>query len=80
MEEGNLTSLKRRLDNILVELEIIREALEKSGQHPPCCLTVDKNERISCDAYGPLSKAEFLIKCHECRTTLRNFLVGVEEH
>ena len=74
-----MTSLKRRLDNVLVELDIIREELEKSGQNPPCCLILNKNGKISCDAYGPLPKADFLKKCQKCRTRLEKFLAQVEK-
>ena len=66
-----MTSLRKRLENVLAELAIIREALDRSGHYPSCCLTVGHNGKISCDAIGPLPEKEFLSKCQKCQENIK---------
>jgi hypothetical protein len=72
-----MTSLRKRLNNVLAELEIIREALNRSGRYPSCCLTLQKNGKISCDVKAPLPKEQFLKECARCRAEIESFLANV---
>jgi len=72
-----LTSLKKRLDNVLAELAIIREGLNSSGRYPSCCLTVHNEGKISCDTIGPLSVEEFLKECTKCQAQIKSMLSRV---
>ncbi len=74
MEGLQVTNLRNRMDNILVEIAIIREGLAKSGRYPPCCLTVNKNGEISCDILGSLPEKDFLEQCMKCRVEIKRFL------
>jgi len=65
---------------VLLELDIIRQGLEQSGQEPPCCLNLYKDGKINCDAFGPLSRDEFLKKCCKCKDRIRKLLARIEEH
>lgn len=69
-----MTSLRKRLDNILVELAILRQEIDKASRYPPCCLTFYKDRKISCDVYGPLPEKEFSALCERCRATIKEFL------
>jgi hypothetical protein len=69
-----MTNIKKRLDNILSELTILREALKESGLYPPCCLRIYKDGKISCDVMGPLPEKEFLKECSKCRGTIERLL------
>jgi len=78
-EEGReVTSLRKRLDNVLAELEIIRSGLDNSSKLPPCCLTSYEDGKLSCDANGPLPPEEFLKECRKCRTAIKHFLKQIE--
>lgn len=72
-----MTSIRKRMDNILDEIAIIREALAKSGRYPPCCLSIYKNGEISCDILGPLPEKEFLKQCMRCRAEIERILTDV---
>jgi len=72
-----VTNLKRRLDNVLAELAIIREGLEKAGRYPSCCLRVHKDCKISCDVVGPLSEREFLRECEKCQVEIKRKLARI---
>ena len=72
-----MTNLKERLDNVISELLIISDALNKSEGLPPCCLTIHKDGEISCKRLGPLPKREFLAGCGKCRAEIINFLSHV---
>lgn len=76
-----LTSLKRRLENVLVELAIIREAINNFKHYPPCCLKIYDDGKISCDVIGPLPKNEFLEECSKCREWIKKTLskIKIEE-
>lgn len=76
-EGGEMTSLRRRLDNILAELDIIRNGLGTSTEFPPCCLTLHIDGKISCDTNGPLPSEEFLKECRKCKMTMKHFLEQV---
>jgi hypothetical protein len=69
-----VTNIRKRMENILAEIEIIHEGLANSGRYPPCCLTINKNGEISCDALGPLPEEEFLELCVKCRTKIKRIL------
>lgn len=69
-----MTSLRKRLENVITELEIIREGLNTSGRYPTCCLTVNKDGEISCEVKGPLPEKEFLEECEKCRAEMKSFL------
>ena len=73
-ERPQVTNIRNRTDNILVEIAIIREGLAKSSRYPPCCLTVNKNGEISCDILGPLPEKDFLEQCMKCRVEIKRFL------
>ena len=78
-EEGReVTSLKKRFENVLAELAIIRGAFEHSSKFPPCCLTLYKDGKLSCDANGPLPLEEFLKECRKCRMTIKRFIEQIE--
>ena len=75
IHEGfTVTNLRKRLDNVVAELEIIREGLNTSGRYPTCCLTVHNNGDISCEAIGPLPEKKFLKECEKCRAEMKIFL------
>ena len=69
-----MTSLKRRLDNVLAELAIIQEGLEASNHYSSCCLTIHDDNKISCDTTGPLPKEEFLKECQKCKDKIEKIL------
>jgi len=73
-----VTSLRKRLDNVLAELDIIRSGLDNSSELPPCCLTSDKDGKLRCDINGPLPPEAFLRECRKCRTTIKHFLEQLE--
>jgi len=72
-----VTSLRRRLNNVLAELAIIREGLDKSGRYPSCCLTVHNDGKLSCDVIGPLSEEDFLKECEKCQAQIKSMLTRV---
>jgi len=72
-----VTSVKKRLDNVLTELAIIRESLNNSGRYPSCCLTVHNDGKISCDVIGPLSEERFLKECEKCQAWIKSMLSRV---
>jgi len=76
-----VTNLKKRLDNVIAELEIILDGLNSSGRYPTCCLTVHNNGEISCGVKGPLPEKEFLEECMKCRAEMKSFLgrIGIED-
>lgn len=69
-----LTGLRERLDNVLAELAVIEDALDKCDNGPPCCLTLQKNGKIGCNIVKPLEKKQFYKKCEKCREQIRKFL------
>lgn len=69
-----MTSLKKRLDNVLAELTIIREGLDASSRYPSCCLTIHTNNKISCDIFGPLPEEKFLKECQKCKDKIKKIL------
>ncbi|MFQ6064864.1 MAG: hypothetical protein ACE5L6_05245 [Candidatus Bathyarchaeia archaeon] len=69
-----MTNLRKRLDNVVAELEIIREGLSTSGRYPTCCLTIHSNGEISCELKGPLPEKEFLEECKKCRVAMKGLL------
>jgi len=69
-----MTSLRRRLDNALSELDTIRKALNESGEYPACCLILHSDGKISCDVKGPLEKEKFLKECKRCRAMIKEIL------
>lgn len=73
-ETTQLTNLRKRLNNVLLEIEMIRKELENSWRYPSCCLIFHKNGEISCDAKGKMPKEQFLRECEKCRALIRNFL------
>jgi hypothetical protein len=74
-----MTNLRKRLENILTELEIIKEALEKGGKvYPSCCLTFHKAGEISCDVIGLLPKEDFLRECRKCRDGIEKYMRMME--
>jgi len=72
-----VTSVKKRLDNVLAELAIIHESLNNSSRYPSCCLTVHNDGRISCDVIGPLSEEQFLKECEKCQARIKSILSRV---
>ena len=69
-----LTSLRERLDNVLAELTIIKDVLDKCNNGPPCCLILQKNGKIGCNIVRPMEKEQFYKKCEKCRDQIRKFL------
>jgi len=69
-----VTNLRKRLDNVLAELAIIREGLNNSSRYPSCCLTVHNDGKISCDVLGPLSEEQFLQGCEKCQAQIKSLL------
>jgi protein involved in polysaccharide export with SLBB domain len=69
-----VTNLRSRLDNVLAELAVIREALNNPSRYPFCCLKVYNDGKISCDAIGPLPEAAFLRECEECQAEIKRKL------
>jgi hypothetical protein len=72
-----MASLRKRLDNILNELEILREALKCSSIYPPCCLKIHSDGKISCDVVGPLPEKEFLKECEKCRAVVKELIAQI---
>jgi len=74
-EKGSvMTSLRKRLDNVLNEISIISKEIHVSGQSPPCCLVFHENDLISCDVLGPLPKERFLLECSECKARIKRLI------
>lgn len=69
-----MTNLRKRLENVIAELEIIREGLNVSGRYPTCCLTIHSNGEISCEMKGPSPEKEFLEECEKCRAEMKSLL------
>ena len=69
-----MTSLRKRLDNVLNELSIISREISVSDQAPPCCLVFHKNDLISCDALGPLPREQFLLECSKCKARIKRLV------
>jgi len=69
-----MTSLKKRLDNILNEISIIGREINVSGHSPPCCLVFHENDRISCDVLGPLPKEQFFQECSKCKARIKRLV------
>jgi hypothetical protein len=76
MERLQVTNIRNRMDNILVEIAIIHQGLARSGRYPPCCLTLNEKGEISCDILGPLPEKEFLKQCMKCRAEIKRFLAN----
>jgi hypothetical protein len=62
-----------------MKLIAIRDKLQSCFEHPPCCLTIDKNNRMSCDTLGPMPEKAFLLHCKECREKMEEQLARIEE-
>ena len=69
-----MTSLRKRLDNILNEISIISQEIYLSGQSPPCCIVFHKNGLISCEVLGPLPKEHFLTECSKCKARIKRLV------
>jgi len=69
-----MTSLKRQMDRALSMLADIRDKLQNSQGHPPCCLTFYKDSRISCDVTGPMPEKAFSTHCKRCRNSMKELL------
>jgi hypothetical protein len=72
-----MASLRKRLDNILCELEILREALKNISNYPPCCLKIHSDGKISCDVVGPLPAKKFLKECEKCRVEMKKLIAQI---
>lgn len=84
----SMTSLRRRIENIIVEASkanytpekcteefaIIKEALEK---YSTCCITL-KDEMINCDYLGSLPKEVFFSQCRKCREEIKYMIKELE--
>lgn len=74
-----MTNLRKRLDNAIAELDIIKDVLKgDSSRYPPCCLTVHNDGRISCDTIGPYDEEKFLEECKRCRYKIEEFLKSIK--
>jgi hypothetical protein len=74
-ERGSImTSLRKRLDNILNELSIISDEISVSDASPPCCLVFHRNNLISCDVLGPLPREQFLLECSKCKARIKRLV------
>jgi len=69
-----VTSLRKRLDNALSELDTIRKALDESSEYPACCLIFHSDGKINCDVKGPLERQKFLEECKRCRAMIKEIL------
>jgi hypothetical protein len=69
-----MTSLRKRLENVLAELENIKNALAILSSNPPCCWTLSEEGLISCDYLGPLPKEDFLKECEKCRAEIERIV------
>ena len=69
-----MTSLKKRLENVIEELTVIYEALRNSSRYPPCCLVIHQDGKISCDILGPLDEKDFLKECRKCQEEIKRVL------
>jgi hypothetical protein len=65
-----MTSPRKRLENILCELEILREAVKNQSRYPPCRLKIYSNGKIGRDAVKPLPEKEFLKECQKCKAQI----------
>lgn len=72
-----LTSLRKRLDAIIVALAVVREKVENCRGYPPCCLAFHKDNRISCDMLGPMPERAFLLHCKKCRENMKEILDNI---
>jgi hypothetical protein len=73
-----MTSLRKRLDNILCELKIIQDALKKPGRYPPCCLKIYSDGRVGCDVVPPLPEKEFLKECQKCKARILRLITRMK--
>jgi len=69
-----MTSLRKRLDNVLNEISIISKKISVSDQVPPCCLVFHENDLVSCDVLGPLPKEQFLLECAKCKARIKRLI------
>lgn len=69
-----MTSLRKRFRNVLAELSIIEQILDKSNDSPPCCLMIYPDGRIRCDVMAPLEKEKFYKECEKCRSKMKEFI------
>lgn len=69
-----MTSLRQRFENVLAELTIIRQALDKSNNSPPCCIILYPDGRISCDVVAPVKKEQFYKECEKCRSKMKKII------
>ncbi|UCE29454.1 MAG: hypothetical protein JSV85_01625 [Candidatus Bathyarchaeota archaeon] len=69
-----MTSLRKRLDNVIAELTIIKDVLDRCNKSPPCCLILRKDGEIGCNMVKPMKKKQFYEKCEECRRQIREIL------
>lgn len=74
-----MTSVRRRLDNVLAQITIIRQNLDKPAKQPFCCVTFHKDEKVSCDVLEQLPYAQFLKECEKCRKVMKASLQQIEE-
>jgi hypothetical protein len=77
LEDIAMASLRKRLDSLLYELTVLREALKESSHYPPCCLKIHNDGKISCDVTGPLPEKEFLKECEKCRAHIKKLMTQI---
>ncbi|MEM2917260.1 MAG: hypothetical protein QXN63_02760 [Candidatus Bathyarchaeia archaeon] len=71
--------MRRRLDNVLAQLTIIRQNLDKPAKQPFCCITFHRDEKVSCDVLKPLLYKQFLKECEKCRKAMKISLQQIEQ-
>ncbi len=69
-----MVSLRKRLDNILLEIAVINEALEESSHYPPCCIEIQNDGKYRCDVVGALPEKQFLARCKKCRAHMKKLM------
>ena len=69
-----MTSLKRRLDNILSEIMNINQEINVSENAIPCHLVFHEQDQLSCDVLGPLPRELFFQECSKCKAKIKELI------
>jgi len=69
---------EKTVNNIIVELAIIKKAYKTSQQVPMCCFRYDTDRRVVCDVVGPLSSEQFMQECKRCQVQIKTLLAELK--
>jgi hypothetical protein len=63
--------------NVIAELTVIKGAYRETKLAPMCCFRFDADNKILCDVIGPLEKEQFMEKCKQCQSKIKNVLINL---